>query len=603
MKLKINSILDAIRNLNKALHLLWDAHRTLTFVAIIIALLQGFLPLASAWVGKLIIDSVVISTEKNGVDLKTVIGLVLVGLIISQIGRGLHSAGLIGQELLRDKLIFHINSLLLEKTITLDLESFESPTMRDTIEKATQEASYRPVTILQQILMLLQSGVSMIGVFALLFRFNFWLTLLLTLTVLPSLFVQARFAKESYDMYSYRIPRWRKLNYYSSILSNAQDAKEIKVFRLEHFFLERYKVLAREFMLENRSLTLRRRISEWVFQVVEVCGFTFAYWVVIVDTISGRFTLGDLTLYAALMAQFSGVLTSMIYTVGDIYEQNFFIGNLFDFLNIQPKSSLVNVDSEKPFTKTPNGICFEHVSFRYPGSSENALTDISLTIRSGEKIALVGENGSGKTTLVKLLMRLYEPTTGHIYIDGTNIQNLSLDSLYSLVSVIFQDFSQYHVSASENIGLGDINALSDSTRIENAARKSGADNFIRNLSNGYETILGRLLDEAGTELSGGQWQKLALARVFMRDTPIIILDEPTAALDAAAEYEVFRSFQDIAINRTAILISHRFSTVRMADRIVVLNNGKITEQGSHEYLLTTGGQYATLFNLQAMGYK
>jgi ATP-binding cassette subfamily B protein len=492
----------------------------------------------------------------------------------------------------------------MEKALTLDLETFETPHKQDMLQRATQEAGFRPLMMLQQTFLLIQTTITLITLVALMLRFSAWVVLLLLVTGLPALYVQSRLARESFEMHSFRAPAWRRLSYYSFLLTASHFVKEIKLFGLGRLLLDRYKAVYAQFIRENRALAIKRNLANISLQVLGQAGYYAAYLLVIVQTLSGRLTLGDLTLYSAVLLQAPMMAQSLMHIVANIYEQNLFVGNLFAYLGLQPNL--------QPGTRTApalleKGLEFHHVTFRYPGAREDALHDVSLTLRPGEKIALVGENGAGKTTLVKLLARLYDPTSGHITLDGVDLRDFDPVTLHKRIGVIFQDFVQYHLTARENIGFGQVEALGDEARVVAAAHKSGAHPIVAALPQGYETMLGRWFagpgEADGHDLSIGQWQKIALARAFMRDAPVLILDEPTASLDARAEYEIFLRFRELAADRTAILISHRFSTVRMADRILVLEGGRLLEQGTHAELLALGGKYAGLFNLQAEGYR
>ncbi|MBN2001905.1 MAG: ABC transporter ATP-binding protein [Anaerolineae bacterium] len=403
-------------------------------------------------------------------------------------------------------------------------------------------------------------------------------------------------------MQNRRAPAWRNLMYLGYLLTDQSFVKEIKIFGLAQTLLGRYKQLYRQFYEENRGLALRRSLGNGGLQILALLAHFGGYLAVILRTAAGYLTLGDLTMYSAILTQAQATAGAIMFGLADLYEQNLFINNLFTFLGLQPH--IPSNGGGKPIPEAlRTGIQMQNVTFHYPGVDEPVLREINLKIAPGEKIALVGENGAGKTTLIKLLARLYDPTEGTITFDDMDLREVNVASLHHQIGVIFQDFVRYPCSGRENIGFGQVEALGDDERIQASARKSGAHEVLANLPNSYDTVLGRRFDDQGPDLSYGQWQKIALARAYMRDAPVLILDEPTASLDAKSEYEVFKHFKELAKERTVILSSHRFSTVRMADRIIVLDDGRIVEEGSHEELMNAGALYAAMFNMQAEGYR
>lgn len=585
----------------RILRLVWECHPGLTLALAVTTLLQSLTPAAISYAGKLIMDGVVQAIADPVLDLYSVLPAVALALSLALMGTLLSRGSQLAQELLRDLLSNHINEMIINQAISLDLSFYENPRFYDMLQRAQREASFRPLTLLTQMLTIVSSTITTLSLLVLLLRFNPWIVLVLVTTTLPVLFVQACYGQEAFRLFNWRTPEARKLAYYAQLLTSDQSIKEIKLFDLARLFFGRYKALFARFYRENRSLAVRRNLAGAALALLSMLGYYGCYVYVIGRAIVGAITLGDLTLYGSVFMQLQGSLTGLLAGLSTIYENTLFIGNLFAFLELCPMIS-PSANGRQPPEKWQEGFIFHDVSFRYPGTTRYVLRNLNLHIRPGEKIALVGENGAGKTTLVKLLARLYDPTEGHITLDGLDLREYDLDSLQRCIGVIFQDFVRYYLPARENIGFGQVEALEDQERIVAAAHKSGAHSVISALPEGYETTLGRWFDD-GHQLSIGEWQKVALARAFMRDAPLLILDEPTASLDARTEYEVFQQFSALTHDRAAILISHRFSTVRMAERIIVLEGGQIVEEGSHEQLLKRDGIYATLFNMQAENYR
>jgi ATP-binding cassette subfamily B protein len=492
--------------------------------------------------------------------------------------------------------------MILEKALTLDLRHFEDPEFYDQLTRARREASSRPISVVSETFQLLQNTLTLAGYAALLVRFSGLAVLGLVLAAIPATISEMRFSHAAFRLRNWRSPEARKLNYLEYVLANDDHAKEVKLFGLGPSLLGRYKTMGEEFYREDQKLAVKRAGYGFLLSLIATSAYYGCYVVVAVAAASGGMSLGDMTLYIMAFRQGQQAFQSILTAIGGMYEDNLYMSNLFKYL------AIATADRPPPSEPAPvaasetSGIRFEGVGYRYPGQDEWALSDVNLTIPKGQSIALVGPNGAGKTTLIKLLTRLYEPTTGSIFLDGRNLRDWSKEELHARIGVIFQDFNQYQFSARENIGVGSIDYATDDSRVRRAVAQAGAEPVIDDLPKGLDTPLGRWFHE-GVELSGGQWQKLALARAFMRESAdILVLDEPTASLDAEAEHAVFERFRKLARGRTTLLISHRFSTVRMADRILVFDKGRIIEEGTHADLVAKGARYARLFSLQASGY-
>jgi len=587
----------------QAVRLVWQANRWATIGLGFLTLAGALLPVAQAWVGKLIVDGVVASIQR-GADpevVRSVFILLILELALFLVSAGVNHARRLIQQLIQLQLANRIRGEIIRKALTLDLAFFEHPDFYDRLQNARRESGYKPVDLINDTFLIVQNTITLISFAALLLRFSPWLVIILLVTSIPAFIAETRFAEEGFRLLTYRAPETRQINYLSRLLTEDTSAKEIKLFNLGDTLLTRYMTLFEKFFQEDKSLALRRAIAGFGLGLIATLGFYGSYAWIVWQTVHGRISLGDMTLYLTIFRQGQTTFQSILSGIGSIYENNLFMANLFDFLGLKAQMEIAPHTRRLPVSLR-QGIEFRGVGFRYPESEEWALRDVDLSIAPGEKIALVGPNGAGKTTLIKLLSRLYDPTEGRIFIDGIDIRELDPLDLRQRIGVIFQDFVRYHLAASENVGFGQIEALDREEQIIESARKSGAHSIIENLPNGYQTMLGRWF-HGGHELSIGQWQKIALARAFMRDAEILVLDEPTASLDAETEYEIFRRFQELTVGKMAILISHRFSTVRMADRIIVIQEGRIVEIGSHEELLSQRGIYGHLFGLQAEGYR
>jgi ATP-binding cassette subfamily B protein len=497
-----------------------------------------------------------------------------------------------------------VQLLILEKANTLDLEFFENPEFYDKLRNAAEEANYKPVSMISQTFDLGRTIITLCSMLFLLLHLAWWLALVAVLEPIPSFIASTRYGWMGYQHMRRQSPERRQMYYFNRVMSVDDFNKEVKLFNLGDFFIRRYRDLAEKFYEENKGILIRRYLASFFWSGLTIAANSGIYLYVALQAVTRHITLGDLTLYTQSAIQTGQSFQGVLDGISSTYENNLFVNTLFEFLEYQPR--IISPAEPYPIELAQGAkgldIEFRNVSFTYPGKEQPALKNISFTIRAGEAIALVGRNGAGKTTLVKLLTRLYDPDEGEILIGGRNIKDYDLKELREQVGVIFQDFVNYYMSARENIGVGRITEVENIELVKSSARKSGANAVIERLDNGYNTMLGRWFDE-GVQLSGGEWQKIALARAFMRDARILILDEPTSSLDAQAEYEVFSHFRALTSGKTAIFISHRFSTVRLADRIFVIENGTIIENGSHQQLMELDGRYAELFNLQAEAYR
>lgn len=593
--------LSVFRYSGRALELVWTTNHTLTIVLAILTLVAGLLPGAIAYIGKLIVDSVVLASQ-SGAQTQRWMALRYVGLeAIAVMALAATQRGLtVCQSLLRVLLGQRVNVLILEKALTLDLTHFENSEFYDKITQARHEASHRPLSLVMRTFGLIQSALSLVTYGGLLLNFSFWAVLVLVVAAVPPFIAETRFAGEAFRLFRWRSPETRQQHYLETLIAREDYAKEVQLYQLGSTMLQRYRDIFHRLYDEDRDLTIRRGIWGYLLSLLSTATFYAAYAWIVVETIWGRISLGDMTMYLTVFRQGQSTFAGALTSIGGMYEDNLYLSNLYEFLE-------QNVP--KPRGKARQGVIpgdgmrFIDVSFTYPGIAKPALKNVSLHLKPGEKLAIVGENGSGKTTLIKLLTRLYTPDSGQILLDGLDLQEWDIEVLRQRIGVIFQDFVRYHFTVGENVGVGDVNHLEDGTRWEVASEKGMAKPFIELLPEGFATQLGRWF-KGGQELSGGQWQKIALSRAFMRTgADILVLDEPTAAMDAEAEVRIFDHFRTITQNQMVVLISHRFSTVRMADTIVVMAGGEIIEQGTHEELLQLGGRYARLFSLQAAGYQ
>ncbi len=568
---------------------------------LVLTFAQAFVPAAIAWVAKEIVDGVVAAqagdlSAASHVSLAVLVELVLVVVqaIVVQT-----------QGVVREHIAARLKRLLtvevIEKALALELRHFEDADLYDKMQNARREADRRPLSLAMALLGVIENVVTLATWGALIASTAMWALPVLCVAAIPAFVAELKFANETFSVLTWRAPEGRRLNYLEWVLTRDSTVKEIKAFGLGRFFLDRFTALFDTMVVQDQRLARRRAAWLGAFSIVALLAFYGCYLVVARRAAAGAMTLGELTLALAAFRQAQKSFQAILSGIGDMVEDALFMSNLFAYLDVdapgeRPRRAAVDVPPG------PQAIELEHVSFAYAGSATPVLNDITLTIAPGEKVALVGENGAGKSTLVKLLLRLYEPTSGVIRIGGIDLRDVDPAALRARFGAVFQDYVRYQLIVRENVGVGDVDRREDLTAIANAVEKAGAQGVVDTVG-GYDSMLGGWFEE-GRELSGGQWQKLALARGFMRETAdVLILDEPTAAVDARAEAELFARIQDLARDKSAILISHRFSTVRMADRILVLEGGRIVEEGSHDVLVAQQGRYAQLFALQAQGYR
>ncbi|MBI5916985.1 MAG: ABC transporter ATP-binding protein, partial [Bacteroidetes bacterium] len=566
---------------------------------ILLRVAQSAIPLLMLYIGKEIIDEVIALLGGRGDQhrLWFFVGAELALAIVSDLmGRAITLL----DNLLGDLLSNKSSEQLIHHAATLDLYQFENPEFYDKLERARRQTTGRTV-LMAQVLSQFQDIITILFLGIGLVAFNPWLILILVVAVIPSFLGETHFNQKTYSLTTNWTPERRELDYLRYIGASDETAKEVKIFNLAEFLADRFKTISQKYFIANRKLALSRAGWGSVLSAAGVAAYYVAYVVILMQTIQGLITVGTLTFLAGSFDRMRGMLQRIMSRFSGIAEQALYLQDWFDFFEIQPEIRS-NPNGNHIPTPIKSGFTFENVGFKYPGSERYAIQGLSFELKVGEKLALVGENGAGKTTLVKLLARLYEPSEGRILLDGVDIREYNLTSLRNAIGIIFQDYIRFQMKASENIAVGNISKLGEMPTIESSAQKSLADTVVENLPKKYQQVLGKRFAD-GVELSGGQWQKIALARAYMRDAQLLILDEPTSALDARAEHEVFQRFSALIEGKTAVLISHRFSTVRMADRILFLKNGQLREIGSHEELLAQGGMYAELFRLQAKGYQ
>jgi ATP-binding cassette subfamily B protein len=580
--------------------MVWQTSPTLSVATVSLRLVKALLPLAILFVGKKIIDGVVAALTSGSASFASLAPLVALEFALAVCNDVLARAIALADSLLGDRFANSVSVQLMAHAARLDLAHFEDPNFYDSLERARRQTTNR-IGLLSAIASFAQDALTLVSLAAGLLWLAPGLLLMLLLAVIPSFLGETHFAGLAYSLLYRWTPERRELDYIRMLGASNQSAKEVKIFGLGPYLTSRYRALADRFYAENRRLASRRALAGAALNILGAAGYYVAYAILLYRTLAGSLSVGDLTFLAASFQRSRSIMEGLFSAIGNITDQALYLTDLYDFFRMQPRlvSPPAAIPAPRPIRA---GFEFRNVSFRYPGSRRLALHNLSFRLHPQERLALVGENGAGKTTLVKLLARLYDPDDGVILLDGVDLRDYSIDSLRRQIGVIFQDYMRYDMLLKENIGLGHVDSLDDFPRIRHAAEKSLADSVAAQLPRGYDHMLGRRFD-GGADLSVGQWQKIALARAYMRDAQLIILDEPTASLDARAEYDVFLRFAELTRDRMAVLISHRFSTVRMADRILVLEHGAILEQGSHADLLRQRGRYAELFELQAAGYR
>ena len=602
---------DSLRNVPPFLRLVWNVSPPLMLAQAVLRLTRALVPVATLYVGKLIIDEVVLlaKTPHPGDDLRAwfasglldrIAWLLALEFVLAVLADTLGRTVSLLDSLLSERVSNSTSLQLMEHAARLDLEDFEDSELQDSLERARRQAAGR-MALLGQLFGQAQDVVTIASFAAGLFIYAPWLIVLMAIALVPAFIGEAHFNAQSYTLNFARTPERRQLDYIRRTGASVETAKEVKIFGLNAFLIERYRQLATSFYDANRSLAMRRASLGSALTALGTVAYYVAYAYIVWRTLHGEFTIGDLTFLAGSFRRLRNLLEDLLMGFSQVAGQALYLDDLFSFFEIRPE--IVSPPNPRPFPNPIHqGFTFEDAGFQYPGAERWAVRNLSFTLHAGEVLALVGENGAGKTTLVKLLARLYDPDEGRILLDGHDLREYDVGELRANTGVIFQDFVRYHMTAAENIAVGRIDARDDRERIEQAARASLADDVIARLPHGYDQVIGKIF-RGGIDLSGGEWQKIAIARAYMRDAQVLILDEPTAALDARSEFEVFERFKELSRGKTCVLISHRFSSVRMADRIIVLADGTVEAQGTHEELLRERGRYAELFELQAAGYR
>ena len=599
-KLSLQERFSALRTLPPFFRLIWQTSPKLFAANVILRVIRAAIPVTTLYIGKLIIDEVVRLTQTSGeTDLTYLFTLIAIEFGIAIISDAINRATVLLDSLLGDKFANETSVRLMQHAGKLDLQQFEDADFYDKMERARRQTTRR-TSLMSQVLGQFQSLITIAFLAVGLIALSPWLIALIAIAVIPAFLGESHFNERSYSLNHQWTPERRELDYYRYIGASDETAKEVKIFGLSDYLVNQFAALADKYYQANRKIAVSR--AQWgsVLAAVGSAGYYGAYIIIILQTVNGQLSIGDLTFLAGSFARLRTQLESVLNQFSSMAEGALYLQDFFDFFNMEPiiKHKISDIAFPRPIQQ---GFAFENVGFKYPNTEIWAVKDLNFTLKAGEKLALVGENGAGKTTLIKLISRLYDPSEGRILLDGRDLRDYDPEQLRAEIGVIFRDFVQYQMTAATNIAVGNIAERKDLSRIDGAAYRGMADQVIKKLPQGYDQMIGRRFAE-GVNLSGGEWQKIAISRAYMREAQVLILDEPTAALDARAEYEVFKRFSDLTAGKTAIIISHRFSTVRMADRILVLEKGQLREIGTHEELLTMEGKYAELFSLQAQGY-